>query len=179
MPHCQINLTDPMFTGEYRGKQKHPSDLNAVLDRGRVAGMERMIITAGSLDDAAAALELAAQHDDLYCTVGCHPTRCGEYAQAGEAVYTAALEELIAANTGTVVALGECGLDYARLEFCPKDIQVRPTSRQQGFFFGEGILVCVCVISCAVAYLRLRLRLRVCSPVTLCARAPVVACIQT
>ena len=161
----QINLTDPMFTGEYRGKQKHPSDLNAVLDRGRVAGMERMIITAGSLDDAAAALELAAQHDDLYCTVGCHPTRCEEYAQAGEAVYTAALEELIAANKGTVVALGECGLDYARLEFCPKDIQVRQTSSvqrpradrgsQQPFFPGRGFLcvcVCVCGFVCGCMY---------------------------
>jgi len=46
-----VNLTDPMFRGEYRGKEKHPSDYEAVLARGRVAGMDRIIITAGSLQD--------------------------------------------------------------------------------------------------------------------------------
>lgn len=34
------------------------------------------------------------------------------------------LPQVLVAAQGTVVAVGECGLDYDRLKFCPKDAQV-------------------------------------------------------
>lgn len=53
------NLCDPMFAGEYRGSACHSGDLNAVLDRAWTAGVQKIIITAGSVEEARAALELA------------------------------------------------------------------------------------------------------------------------
>lgn len=52
------NLTDGMFQGIYRSKQVHPPDLGAVLARAKSAGVERIIVTAGSLKDAQEALQL-------------------------------------------------------------------------------------------------------------------------
>ena len=82
----------------------------------------------------------------VFGTVGVHPTRCGEVF-ADEIVSSTDYEEdtstwvpktesqlndikqqLINLATkgkesSDIVAIGECGLDYARLQFCPKDIQ--------------------------------------------------------
>jgi len=123
------NLLDEMYKGRYNDKEYHAPDLPAVLQRAWDAGMERMIITAGNLEEAKAALELARTDERLFCTVGVHPTRCSELAAAegGEAAYLDQLRQVIAEGKaeGKVVALGECGLDYDRLHFCDMDTQRR------------------------------------------------------
>jgi len=141
-----VNLSDRMYQGEYNGSKKHEADLSQVLDRAWKAGLESMIITGGSLSDASEAIELSKQDDRLYATVGCHPTRCTEFEKPinGNEVddslsnsiedysieYMKSLEKLIADNPRKVVAIGECGLDYDRLHFCPKDIQKKYFERQ-------------------------------------------------
>ena len=55
------NLLDSMFQGEYRGKQAHPPDLQAVLERAAASGVSDCIVTAGSLEEARAALALVRE----------------------------------------------------------------------------------------------------------------------
>ncbi|KII93770.1 hypothetical protein PLICRDRAFT_171480 [Plicaturopsis crispa FD-325 SS-3] len=124
-----VNLTDPVFRGIHRGKRKHDDDFEAMLERSRAAGLKSMIITGGSLHESKEALHLAKQHN-LYATIGCHPTRSAEFDKfrTGPEGYLQELDKLIQENLtgkGRVVALGECGLDYDRLQFASEDTQRR------------------------------------------------------
>ncbi|XP_022695788.1 putative deoxyribonuclease TATDN1 isoform X1 [Varroa jacobsoni] len=135
------NITDEVFRGVYHGSTKHPDDFEAMIKRAKqvglllvvfwifesfysTVGVQKLIITGGSLESSRQALELASTGSDLYCTVGCHPTRCSEfdnYSQGPEKY----LEELIklARSSEKVVAVGEFGLDYDRSQFCSPDVQ--------------------------------------------------------
>lgn len=53
------NLTDGMFQGIYNGNQKHTSDLDVVLERSWATGLEKIIITVGTISDTKDAMEIA------------------------------------------------------------------------------------------------------------------------
>lgn len=60
--HCVdigANLTDDMFQGRYNNSQKHPADYAEVLNRAWAAGLQKIIITVGTLNDADEALKFA------------------------------------------------------------------------------------------------------------------------
>jgi TatD DNase family protein len=128
------NLLDDRFTrGTYHGKNRHEPDFDAVLSRAENAGVKHLVLTAGTLRESKEAVETvrrlrqANASISLYCTVGVHPTRCNEFNDSGDP--NKHLQELIAAaldgeKDGVVCAVGEMGLDYDRLQFCPKQTQL-------------------------------------------------------
>ncbi|XP_044265796.1 putative deoxyribonuclease TATDN1 [Tribolium madens] len=116
------NLTDLMYSGVYNGATKHSADLEQVLKRSWDAGLEKIIITGGNLEESQKALKIAETDERLFTTVGVHPTRCLEF-EADPSHYLTQLRQTIENGGKKVVAIGECGLDYDRLQFCPKDVQ--------------------------------------------------------
>ncbi|GAB2295919.1 hypothetical protein Dimus_030067 [Dionaea muscipula] len=126
-------MIDGMFKGIYNGKQYHAPDIQAVLTRAWRAGVDRIIVTGGSLEESREALAIAETDGRLFCTVGVHPTRCKEFEDSGDperhfqALVSLAKEGV---EKGKVVAIGECGLDYDRLHFCPADLQKKYFEKQ-------------------------------------------------
>eukprot|EP00438_Fugacium_kawagutii_P033464 Skav230617 [mRNA] locus=scaffold1673:61693:62631:+ [translate_table: standard] len=127
------NMLDPMFQGIYREKERHPSDFPAVLSRAMSAGVGKLMVTAGTLQESREALKLCREvtgdSPELCCTVGVHPTRCLEFEDDPESYLKQLL--LVAKEAGDIcAAVGECGLDYDRLQFCPRDVQLKYFQRQ-------------------------------------------------
>ncbi|MCX8035677.1 MAG: YchF/TatD family DNA exonuclease [Candidatus Sumerlaeia bacterium] len=90
------HLTDKAFA----------EDLDAVLDRAAFAGVERIVTIAESLDDSRAVQALVQADEMLAATAGVHPHRADSWSDTtAEAI--AAL-----AGAGSIVAVGETGLDY-------------------------------------------------------------------
>lgn len=126
-----INLTDPVFQGIYHGKKAHENDMENVLSRAEAVGIKKMIITVGQLVEFQSALAMCETNPMFYTTVGCHPTRCGEFEKSGRPEdYYQDLLKVALENKDKVVAIGECGLDYDREHFCPRETQKKYFEKQ-------------------------------------------------
>jgi TatD DNase family protein len=141
------NLLDERFTeGSYNGKVRHEPDWDQVLERSVDAGVTHIILTAGTLHESRRALELVRElrqkNETLTfgCTIGVHPTRCKqEFVDIEENDPETILQELKklameGQEDKSVMAIGEIGLDYDRLEFCSKDIQKEYFEKQLEIF---------------------------------------------
>jgi TatD DNase family protein len=102
-------------------------DTDEVIKRSLDMGVG-MNIVGTQYDTSAAAVALAEKYDDVYATVGLHPIHTSksfhdlkelggggkEFTSRGESFDVTKYEAL--AQSSKVIAIGECGLDYYRLE---------------------------------------------------------------
>jgi len=96
-----------------------------------------MNVVGTQLDTSKAAVALAQEHDNVYATIGLHPVHTAksyhdvkelgeggkEFTSRGEVFDSAAYEAL--GKNPRVIAVGECGLDYYRVEESTKDLQAK------------------------------------------------------
>lgn len=54
-------MTDPMFQGMYNNSRKHPADYKNVLQRAWQSGMDKIILTVGTITEADEALKFASE----------------------------------------------------------------------------------------------------------------------
>lgn len=100
------------------------ADRDEVIARAADAGVVQMVITGSSGQSTRGAIELAMTYPGaLFATAGVHPHHATELDDA----LVSELEAL--AQHETVVAVGECGLDYFR-DYSPRDVQRRAFHRQ-------------------------------------------------
>jgi TatD DNase family protein len=84
------------------------ADPVGALERAHTAGIERVICVGTDEKSSQEAVAFANEHDNVWASVGLHP----HDATSGISAIRA-LEELLKKDeNGTIVAVGECGLDY-------------------------------------------------------------------
>jgi len=86
----------------------YDADREAVIQRAHDAGIA-MISVGTDLEVSRKAVELAEKHENMYAAIGLHPTHSRD-----ESIDMDAFKEL--ASHPKTVAIGECGLDYYRLD---------------------------------------------------------------
>lgn len=66
---CQIgiNLSDPVFRGEYHGKQVHDSDMDDIIQRARDVGCSKFMVTGSDLEESRRAVDLSRNYGELSC----------------------------------------------------------------------------------------------------------------
>jgi TatD DNase family protein len=89
-------------------------DIDAVLDRAHAAGVDKIMTVGVNDTDSAQAIAVSRAYENVWSTVGLHP-------HDADLGYEA-LEEITRLSAlDTVVAIGECGLDYFKSETDPED----------------------------------------------------------
>ena len=69
--------------------------------------VKKLIVVGFDIETNKLALELSSKYENLFPTVGLHPTNLDDYSD----IFFVCLEELIKTNKN-IVGIGECGLDY-------------------------------------------------------------------
>jgi TatD DNase family protein len=88
----------------------------AVIERARAAGVDRIVTVGSGIESSRAALGIAEQNEGVFAAIGVHPHQAGN-AEAGR---LDELKEVLGHERA--VAVGETGLDYYR-DYAPRDRQ--------------------------------------------------------
>ena len=107
------------------------ADVDAVVERAREAGVERILVPGWNAESSRAALDLVARHSWLDASAGVHP----HDAAAVDAAGWREIETM--ARDPWVVAIGETGLDFDRA-FSPPAAQVENLRRNLALALETG-----------------------------------------
>ncbi|SFV68733.1 Putative deoxyribonuclease YcfH [hydrothermal vent metagenome] len=86
---------------------RYAEDLDLVLERAREGGVERFIIPGADPSTLPRAVTIAESYEDVYFAVGVHPYDLDAFEERDFEQYV---------KHKKCVAIGECGMDYFRLE---------------------------------------------------------------
>ena len=92
--------------------KRYEEDLETVLERARRGGVERFIIPGADITTLDRAVTIAEANQDVYFAVGVHPYDKEQFDKLDISQYV---------NHPKCVAIGECGLDYFRLDGSDKE----------------------------------------------------------
>lgn len=119
----------------------YKDDRDETVARAKEAGVG-MNVVGTQFDTSKSAVELAEKHDHVWATIGLHPIHTTkshhdekelgeggkEFTSRGEVFDAQAYEAL--GSSARVIAVGECGLDYYRIDKETKDVQVEAFVQQ-------------------------------------------------
>ena len=108
-----INLSD-----SHCHLQMGEAGVESMLERARAVGVTRFLIPGTTLQDSAAAVELAEEHEGVLTAVGVHPHEAKDFDPARDGETLEAL-----ARRPRVAAIGEIGLDF-HYDLSPRDKQI-------------------------------------------------------
>lgn len=103
---------------------RYVDDFDAMMERARTAGIDKFIIPGAHPGTLERAVELSERYDDVYFAVGVHPYDMETFESVDFERYAAHPK---------CVAIGECGLDYFRLEGTDEE-KLREKERQDHVF---------------------------------------------
>ncbi len=108
--------------------ERYVEDFDAMMARAREAGVMAFVIPGAHPGTLERAVEIAEAHADVYFAVGVHPYDMEAFESVDFEHYAAHPK---------CVAIGECGLDYFRLE--GSDEEKRAEKERQAYVFREQI----------------------------------------
>lgn len=101
--------------------KSYDPDRDAVIERARAVGVEKMFVIGCTVEESRQAVELAEQYENVYAAVGIHPHEMSHLMESpkskSQMPNKAQIEEWLTdlrelAKHEKVVAIGECGLEY-------------------------------------------------------------------
>ena len=104
--HCHLDFPD------------FASELDAVVDRARGAGIGRMVTISTRVKRHDQIMAIARRYDDVFCSVGTHPHN------AKDELDITTSDLVSRSRDANVVAIGEAGLDY-HYDKSPRDAQAQ------------------------------------------------------
>ena len=99
-------------------------DLDDVLNRARDVGVERFIIPGADPKTLKRAVEISQRYDDVYFAVGIHPYDIESFEESYFREYV---------EHKKCVAIGECGLDYYRLDGSDDEKKIQKNKQKEVF----------------------------------------------